>query len=150
MTPKRVLFLWGPVVFWCLVIFAFSNRPTPVVTEFYLGDFIVKKTAHLAEYAILYFLLFRAINNLRFKIQACPPTARDLRFKMISIKNKIDWKWGLILLILYALSDEYHQSFILGRTARVRDVFIDLTGGLLCLLMIRKYLIKKSLGINPK
>lgn len=137
MTPKRVVFLWLPVVLWCLVIFTFSNKPTATVTEFYLGDFLFKKTCHVGEYAILYFLLFRALNNVRFKIE-------DSRLKIISIKNKINWKLGLILLGLYAMSDEYHQSFIPGRTARIRDVGIDLFGGLLCIWFIKRYITGRS------
>ena len=37
----------------------------------------------------------------------------------------------LILCILYAFTDEYHQTFINGRTGQILDVLIDSSGSLL-------------------
>ena len=37
----------------------------------------------------------------------------------------------MILILMYALSDEYHQSFIPGRTAQAVDIAVDFAGGLL-------------------
>jgi VanZ family protein len=36
---------------------------------------------------------------------------------------------------LYAISDEYHQSFVAGRQARILDVCIDSSGALLSTLI---------------
>ncbi|MCL5994782.1 MAG: VanZ family protein, partial [Chloroflexi bacterium] len=44
----------------------------------------------------------------------------------------------LAVLVLYGLSDEYHQSFTAGRTPLFTDVLFDSTGGLIGLL-IRRY-----------
>ena len=74
-------------------------------------DFVIKKTAHIGEYAILYFLLWRAI--------------------------KKGWITPLVLGLIYALSDEYHQSFVLGRTATLRDAGFDLSGMLIMLYALK-------------
>lgn len=83
------------------VIFYFSSRSTTGIGTNEIDRFLILKSFHLIEYAILAFLLLLAIS-----------------------KNK------LVILIgyLYAISDEIHQSFIPGRTSRFRDTLIDLIG----------------------
>jgi VanZ family protein len=39
------------------------------------------------------------------------------------------------VVILYACTDEIHQIFIPGRTARIKDIFIDTAGGSAGLLL---------------
>lgn len=94
---------WLPVVLWASVIFTFSSLPQTKTSEFFLVDFLIKKTAHLSEYAILYTLIFRATTG--------------------------NWKLSYVLAIIYAATDEFHQSFTPGRTPRVYDVIgFDFTG----------------------
>ena len=98
-----VLYLWFPLVFWCLVIFIFSNIPKTIdIGPTYWTNFFAKKTAHFIEFAILGILAKRSFKNT--------------------------WM-ALIFTLLYAASDEYHQAFIPGRESRIRDVIIDFTGG---------------------
>lgn len=134
---------WILVIAWMVVIFWFSNQPAAISDEksksviyvfktlglnldSILGDlanFIVRKVAHFTEYMILYILLFRALTeNLKFK-----------KSLMISV----------LIVFLYACSDEIHQYFILGRTARIRDVIIDTCGGTFALILV--YFKEKSL-----
>jgi len=77
--------------------------------------YFFRKCGHLAEYGILALLLWQAIRH------TVPPRSRR-------------WRWsqaGLVLAIvlLYAASDEIHQAFVPGRTARVSDVLVDTAGG---------------------
>ena len=60
---KKTLSHWLPVFLWAVVIFAFSTIPQIVVSQFFIWDFIAKKTAHISEYAILFALIFRATNR---------------------------------------------------------------------------------------
>lgn len=101
--------LWGLVILWCGLIFSFSSIPTITTSEILWWDFVLKKTAHVLEYAVLYFLVIRALN-------------KDKRLK---IKK---WWIAFIFCFLYALSDEYHQSFVLGRHAKLMDVGFDSLG----------------------
>jgi len=84
--------------------------------------FGIRKCAHLAEYAILALLLWRALRQ-REDSQPLP------------------WNWRqgvlvILLVALYAATDEFHQSFVPSRQASVLDVFIDTTGGFLALLFL--------------
>jgi VanZ family protein len=83
---------------------------------------IIRKCGHLTEYAVLALLLWRAVRR---------PVKNDSR----------PWIWRearLVLLIvaLYAASDEFHQIFVPTRTAQVSDVFIDTVGGAASLLAL--------------
>ena len=106
--------LWLAAIIWAGVIFGFSNQAINSQTaEFSWLDFIVKKTAHLSEYAILFWLTWRANKSL---------------------------KYSLIMGVLFALSDEWHQTFIPGREGTLRDVGFDTIGMLLSLNQIKKNL----------
>lgn len=85
----------------------------------------MKKSAHILEYAILYFLLFRAVN----------------KFNLKSKKKEIyNWLLPLVFCLLYAASDEFHQSFVPGRTSLARDVGFDFLGMLLVLWLLKNKL----------
>ena len=49
-------------------------------------------------------------------------------FKMGDIKLKKAVIFSFIICFLYACGDEYHQTFILGRTGQFSDVIIDMFG----------------------
>ena len=115
---------WLPVIFWAAVIFTFSSLTTSKTSEFYWQDFLVKKTAHLVEYAILFTLLYRGFKNSTF-----PSKQRIVLL-------------AFLLVVLYAASDEYHQTFISGREGTLRDVIIDTFGATLAYLAIWRYLPK--------
>lgn len=100
---------WLPVILWAGVIFTFSSQPTIQTTDFFLGDFILKKTAHLIEYAILAILIFRGLVN------------SDVNRNKALI-------FSILIAFLYGISDEFHQSFTPGREPKLRDVIIDTIG----------------------
>ena len=126
---------WILVIGWMVLIFLFSSQVGEVssgnnkfvVSVFNLlgldlnsifgtlSDFIVRKAAHFTEYFILYFLLYRAIN-----------TKKNLDIKVF-IKV-------ILIVFLYACSDEFHQAFVPGRGPAFRDVLIDTCGGLTAFL----------------
>lgn len=99
------------------------------VTGTFFLDFLFFKSLHVAEYAILYFLFFRAFY-----------TSKNQR---LTINNKLFFP--LIISVFYALSDEIHQTYVPTREGKVRDVFIDTAGILLMYIYIKHniLLIKK-------
>ena len=97
---RSTLSTWLPVVVWAMVIFAFSSVPS-LSTELGTWDTILRKLAHLAEYAILGALLVRATRR--------PGLA-------------------VLLAALYAATDEMHQLFVEGRHGSPIDVGIDTVG----------------------
>lgn len=100
---------WGPVLVWAAIIFLFSSRPTMTTTEIVWHDFLIKKSAHIIEYAIFMTLWLRALTRSGYSFA-----------KSIKIAFPI--------VVLYALSDEYHQSLVPGRGPHLRDVGFDTIG----------------------
>jgi VanZ family protein len=103
----------GPLVLWL-----FPNTSAETLATIHL---ITRKLAHFTEYAILAFLAARA-----FRTSRNPAISRH---------------WFLIsatLIVVYALIDEYHQSFVPSRTGTVYDSFIDIAGGLIALVFVWK------------
>jgi VanZ family protein len=102
-------FRWLPVVLWMGVIFTLSAIPSLASPFEPLQDFILRKFAHIAEYVILTALLFSA---LRRQV-ACNTQALLI---------------AAVMSVLYAFSDEWHQTFVPGREGSLRDVGIDAAG----------------------
>jgi len=103
----------GPLVLW---LFPGTSDETLQIVHF-----IVRKLAHLTEYAIMGFLAARA-----FSTSSYGPLRRH---------------WflvALLLIVIYSLLDEYHQSFVPSRTASIYDSMIDSVGGLAALVVQAK------------
>lgn len=136
---KNFLKYWLPVILWMSLIFSASADTRsahhssriiePVLRWLFpqldpetinLIVFLVRKCAHVAEYAALALLVWRALRK---------PRRGDDR----------PWSWrqaGLALLIaaLYAASDEIHQMFVPKREGHFHDVVIDSCGAALALV----------------
>lgn len=119
----RLAKYWLPVLIWAGIIFLFSNRPTIKTIDFFLGDFILKKSAHFVEYGVFATLLYRGFINY-------------------GIDKKKTMILSVFIAFLYAISDEFHQSFIYGRTATLRDVLIDTFGAYFSVFIVIKHLKK--------
>ncbi len=100
-------FYWVLLFLWCALIFFLSSQqrlPGPENVSF---DFLIKKTGHVSVYAVLFWLSYTAFSKENF-------TRPSL--------------YAFLFGIAYALSDEFHQSFVPGRTPMLRDVVIDIFG----------------------
>ena len=114
---RIALLLWMGVIFALTSIPATSSDTTEQV--FGLFNYLVRKSAHLTEYAILGILWYASIaGGLR---EWRPRTAR------------LAW----LLTALYGLSDEIHQSFVPNRSSSLNDVVLDAAGALIGLLLLR-------------
>lgn len=112
---------FSPAFFWALLIFFLSHQQMLPSLDLSIFDFILKKSAHMAVYATLYILLIKGFQKMGFQ------------FKQI-------WLKALIICLIYAITDELHQSFIPGRTGAVRDVGYDMLGASLAALRKFKYI----------
>ena len=102
----------GPLILW---LFPNTSPETLAVVHF-----ITRKIAHFTEYAILAYLAARAFRT--------------------SPRPAISGWWFFIcatLIVVYALLDEYHQSFVPSRTPSIYDSLIDMAGGVTALLIVR-------------
>jgi VanZ family protein len=104
--------LWGPVIAYMVLIFfesSLSNAPLP--------PDVSDKSAHLGGYMLMGVLAVRAVHGgLPARV-----TARGAVMAML-------------ITIGYGAFDEFHQSFVAGRTADVFDLLADATGGLIGLI----------------
>ena len=131
---KSFLKYWLPLLIWLGVIFVDS---TSVMSAEHTSQYIVpfllwlkpglspkaigiilvvaRKCAHVTEYAVLSFLLWRALRSIP-----------ALRTKTLMVFGA-----ALMACALVAATDEFHQTFVKPRTPSVRDVLLDVAGALL-------------------
>jgi len=91
---------WLPVLLWAGLIFALSSIPD-LGTGLGVWDLVLRKLAHTAEYAILSALIFRAARSAGAAV---------------------------LLASAYAVTDEFHQTFVRGRHGSPVDWLIDTAG----------------------
>lgn len=144
-TGKRIAFVIFVIltVVWMMVIFGFSannadestiqsNAVTEFIIRIFNRDFddmspkeqldlinsydkIVRKSAHFIAYAVLGFLMYFSLNLAPF------------RYGIGKYKSAM---LSLPLCVVFAVTDEYHQTFVDGRAGRFSDVIIDSSGAL--------------------
>jgi VanZ family protein len=92
-----------------------------------LVHLLVRKAAHFGEYAVLGFFAGRAFFTSSHQFV------------------RRNWfRWSILLIAVYALLDEYHQSFVPSRTASVYDSLIDTAGGLAALVIYAAWIKRRS------
>lgn len=105
--------LWAPVVVLMLGIFVLSAQPT--LPEVGVSD----KQAHALAYGALAAFIYRALAGGTW-IGLTPTRAL----------------WSVLTATAYGISDEWHQSFVPGRSTDVRDVAADASGAALAVLAV--------------
>ena len=136
---KERLWRYGPLIVW-LAFIAFASRVEfsaentsrvirplllwlfPNISEARIAfvHFLTRKTAHFTEFAVLGLLSARAFS--------------------VSSQYMLRRMWffaGVLLVVVWALLDEFHQSFVPSRTASLYDSLIDIAGGLTALISYR-------------
>lgn len=141
LTPRQKLWYWVPTFLWLCLLAAFSTDTfsaehtghilwkivhvfVPGITPAHFNTlhFLVRKTAHFTSYGLLSFFAF-------FSWRATLPVPPD--------RWNIRWcNLALLLTLLAASLDEFHQSFLPSRTASVRDVFLDMLGAFFFQILI--------------
>lgn len=111
---SRKILNWLLVILWMSLIFSFSGRPSIVASDIDIFDFLLKKSAHLSEFFILFLLLHNAFHAHR--------------------ANR-----SFVVSLAFAFSDEIHQIFTPGRGAVLRDVFIDGSSIIFAYLLVNNY-----------
>jgi VanZ family protein len=113
----QIVLRWLPVLLVMLVIFLVSSKPSSALPNFDWADQLIKKGGHMIGYALLALSYWRAL----------------------SFRQGKWWlAWGFAL--LYAVTDEFHQSFVPGRHPSVWDVLVfDNFGALISLWLVRLY-----------
>lgn len=104
----RFIKYWIPVIIYAIVIFCLSSVPGDNIPRLFSAQSLV---FHIAEYAIFAFLLNRALRA------SYPGWIYRRRFL-----------WVFFLAFIYAVSDEFHQSFVPNRCMSLYDLGWDSLG----------------------
>jgi VanZ family protein len=144
--PKLRAFLkyWLPPLVWMALVFTGSSDAKsyqhssllvepilrwlfPHLSQAHVEEIhhLIRKCGHLTEYAVLALLFWRAIRQ---------SDRKNLRPLVAPERSEGGWNWpearlALLLVMFYAATDEFHQSFVPTRTSLVSDVLIDTCGG---------------------
>lgn len=112
---------WLPPLAWAGVIYFVSAQPKEAFVRFGLSGALLPIAGHLITYAVLMVLLVIALRvGGRLPVEQSCVVA-------------------FLLVALFGLSDEYHQSFVPGRTATMWDWLVDLLGAGLAWLAINRW-----------
>ncbi len=108
---KKYLIAYLAPTLWAIFIFFLSAQEVLPGFTVSAYDFIFKKAAHMFVYAMLYFLLYRAY-------QKTNPHDHSSKIYLIPV----------LITLIYALTDELHQSTVPGRYSTLRDAGYDMLG----------------------
>lgn len=112
---KKFLFFWLPVIIYAALIYYISSKPDLPKS---VSIPHIDKAVHFIEYAILSFLLARALKQ----------TAKlNINFRLIAV----------IVAILYGFSDEWHQLYVPGRSMDGIDLIFDGMGATIVQFLLR-------------
>lgn len=111
MVSKKLI----PPVIWAGFIFYLSSIPS-LKSPFGIWDLYLRKSAHIIEYLILSLLIF--------------PNFRTNNIRSCNI--------AVLISMLYAVSDEYHQSFVPGRSMEITDMAWDWIGCMIAYIILLK------------
>jgi VanZ family protein len=99
---------WLPALALMGLIFYLSAQPD-LSSGLGNWDLVLRKCAHMTEYAVLTFLWWRALAT----------TATSPRNALVL---------AYAITVAYAMTDEFHQTFVTGRHGSPVDVLIDAVG----------------------
>lgn len=105
----------------CIAIFLFSNQAGAESSKI-SSNLIIRKLGHFSEYMILGFFSFSYLSNLLMKDNCFES------YKKTAIIS-------MIFSVVYALTDEFHQTFVVGRDGNIIDVLIDSSGALVGIII---------------
>ena len=103
------------------MIFLFSSQPGEESSKI-SNDLIIRKLGHFSEYMTLGFFSFSYLSNLFIE------NNRIKDFKKTGILS-------FLFSVIYASTDEFHQTFVVGRDGNIVDVLIDSSGSLVGILL---------------
>ncbi len=92
------------------IIFVLSGTPSDEIPKVEGWDVLLKKGGHMVAYAVLAVLLLRALETH-------------------TRTRKAAWL-AVGIAVLYAITDEYHQTFVPGRKGTGIDMLVDAAGAL--------------------
>ena len=127
----RRYLVWLPSCAWAGVIFFISAQPKETFDRLGLTNQFLSIGGHFISFGLLMFLIVLALYY---------GSKLPLRYVLVT---------AFTIVALYGLSDEYHQSFVPGRTATLWDWLVDLLGALAIWLILKNQVNGKRPNWQP-
>lgn len=142
--------MWLLVIGWLAVIFSLSSESADVSTmrsqdlinriassfHVYLNEDFIRSCAHVFEYVILSVLAYVSMFATNH-VLADTVVVLEQKLEKMKNDNEVYISVSLWITSLVAAADEYHQIFVYGRSASLFDVFLDVSGAFVLMLIIR-------------
>lgn len=131
-----ILRILAPII-WMAFIFYLSSegradssgRSSPLAEWLDLPEWFIRKAAHFALYLILGLLVYGATRAARLFLKDAPQSRRGLASDPVTAgvtkRASKETCLAALICILYAVFDEWHQSWNPERSAQVSDVILD-------------------------
>lgn len=120
---------WMAVILWMMLIFALSHQPASDSGEISSGitKFVIEAVGQIMPMAEADFDLFEHIvrKNAHFFIYLVFGILVVRAFTKSGVNSSKAIGSAIVICVLYAMSDEFHQLFIAGRSGEIHDVLID-------------------------
>ena len=122
-TVFRLVWWWFPLILWAVWIYWLSSRPSLPHPARRVGvsDYLFDYVAHGVNFAVLTFLSWRVVRQRRWTALFGMPSSAPM---------------ASVVALTYAATDEWHQSFVPGRTASIKDWLADAAGILVALIVL--------------
>jgi len=107
-----------PAILWALLIFVGSSIPSRVFPTLKIFD--IDKLIHVSIFFVFGILVYRSL--------AVPVIELSFRWSRAIL--------AVAVVMVYGVIDEFHQSFVPGRTPDVWDATSDMVGGMLAIFIV--------------
>ena len=121
---KYYLSYYAPPILLAVLIYYFSSIPDLRSGFPNTFDLVLRKIAHIVEYGLLAVLLLRMFfsnDEIKKDLKTGKSSQQNMLYREIIAA-------GILVTLLYALSDEFHQVFVPGRSGSLWDAGIDFVG----------------------
>lgn len=128
------------LVIWMVVIFLFSNQ-NGIKSEATSDSFVAKIVDAVTNNEIKESKKDKIITNTRFVVRKFAHFTIYLILGILAYLTLSSYRiprvviYSILLCFIYACSDEIHQMFLSGRTARILDVIIDISGSIVGIII---------------
>ena len=146
----RIILIWVITAVWAgTITFLSTSAYGGSVTALLLQELLSFLHIHLAHgtFEILHFLIRKLAHGTEYAIFAL------FLYHSFTVRHLESWNTrsavsAVIVAGLFSLTDEYHQRFVPGRTASIKDCGIDTIGALVAILLL--YAGRRLQGVQPK
>jgi hypothetical protein len=124
-----MLWRWLPLAAWMALIYWLSDQPVlpHPMRQYGISDFLYDSVAHGVTFGLLALLAYRALPG----------------------RGPAPWRWAALWALFYGLADEWHQSFVPGRTASLADLAMDAAGIAVAVALILVWRRWGPAGLQP-